>query len=149
MSKRPEKLKIDKDFKGALEELRSRVENPNKIPHIFLAGDVYKQRDIRQIQTVHYDNWEIGYQVLEMPDMVGTYVRNIYFKVKNGVLDDLNDRDIDEILIHTKVLIDEGQSNPMIEEIAPDCMKISQIFMPMFLEEKSPNILVPGGTGHA
>lgn len=124
------------------------MENPNKIPHIFLAGDMYRQRDIRKIQTLTYGNWEIGYQVLEMPDMVGTYVRNIYFKVRNGFLDDLTDYDIDDILIQTKILMDEGQSTPQLEKISPDCMKISQIFMPMFLEEKSPKLVVPGGIGH-
>ena len=149
MTKKPQKLEIDQDFKGALEELRFTVENPNKIPHIFLAGDAYHQRDIRKIQTLTYGNWEIGYQVLEMPDMVGTYVRNIYFKVRNGFLDDLTDRDIDDILIQTKMLVDEGQNIPIPEKIAPDCMKISQIFMPMFLEEKSPKLVVPGGIGHA
>ena len=148
MGKRREKLTIDQDFKGALEELRFKVENPNKMPHIFLAGDVYRQRDIRQIQTLTYGNWEIGYQVLEMPDMVGTYIRNIFFKVRNGLLDDLTDRDIDQVLIHAEVLMDQGQTVPEIEQISPDCMKVSQIFMPMFLKEMNPNLKIPGGKGH-
>lgn len=149
MRKRPEKLQIDQNFKGALEELRATVENPNKMPHIFLAGNTYRQRDIRQIQTLIYGNWEIGYQVLPIPDMVGTYIRNIYFKVRDGLLNDLTDRDIDEVLINSKCLIDEGQEIPMPEKIAPDCMKISQTFMTMFLYERKPGLVVPGGTGHA
>jgi len=155
LTKRKQKLQIDQDFKGALEELRFTVENPNKLPSLHIVGNVYKKRDIGKVQVLHYPPWEIGYQVtLALDDRTGVpiegvYERNIFFKLPNGRLSDLKNKDIDWILIHTKALVDEGQAPMSIEEIAPDCMKISQIFMPMFLEEKTPKLVVPGGTGHA
>lgn len=150
MSKRrPEKLTINQDFKEALEELRHRVENPNKIPSIHLVGNVYKQRDIREVQMLKFPPWEIGYQVIALPDTVGWFVRNIYFKIPGERIDELKDHDVDWILIHAKVLMDEGQGPPIVEKIAPDCMKISQHFMPLLLRELKPNLVVPGGVGHA
>jgi len=148
-NKRREKLTINNDFLEALKEVRHRVENPNKLPSLHLVGNVYKQRDIRQVQTVVFPPWEIGYQVLPMPDTVGLYIRNIYCKIPGERLNDLKDFDIDWLLLHTKVLMDEGQGPPIVEKIAPDCMKISQHFMPLFLKEMTPNVLVPGGTGNA
>jgi len=142
-------MKIDKDFKEGLEELRHRVENPNKLPSIHLVGNVYKQREIREIQMLTFPPWEIGYQVLPVPDMGGVFVRNIFFKLPGEKIDDLKDDDVDWILLHAKVLIDEGQGPPVIQKINFDCMKISQHFMPLLRVEKNPNIVVPGGTGHA
>ena len=141
-------MTIDKDFKEGLEELRHRVENPNALPSIHLVGSNYRQRDIRQTQTLKFPPWEIGYQVLQMPDMGGVFVRNIFFKLPGEKIDDLKNDDVDWILLHAKVLMDEGQGPPVIDKINTDCMKISQYFMPLLRMEKNPNILVPGGTGH-
>ena len=150
MSKRPkQKLTINGDFLEGLKELRHRVENPNKLPSIHLVGSVYKQRDIREVQMLKFPPWEIGYQVIPMPDMVGWFVRNIYFKIPGERVDDLKDFDVDWILLHAKVLRDDGQGDLILSKIAPDCMKISQHFMPLLRVEKNPDLVVPGGTGHA
>jgi len=148
-SKHKEKLTINTDFLEALKEVRHRVENPGKLPSLVLAGNVYRERDIREVQTVVFPPWEIGYQVLPVPDAVGVYIRNICCKMPKDRIDDLTDRDIDWLLIHTKVLVDDGQSDLMIEKISPSCMKISQYFMPLFLKEMKPNLVVPGGNKDA
>jgi hypothetical protein len=149
MSKRSkQKLTINGDFLEGLKELRHRVENPNKLPSIHLVGSVYKQRDIREVQMLKFPPWEIGYQVLQVPDTAGIFVRNIYCKLPGEQMDELKNEDLDWLLIHLKVLIDDGQGDLILSKIAPDCMKISQHFMPLLLKELKPNLVVPGGTGH-
>lgn len=142
-------LKRDERIKAELDSLRHFVDNFNVSPKIALrgVGETFKQLQESEIQTTKIDGWEFGYKLEEYPTF---FKRKIYVKVLGHKLDEVPKEERKAVL--TAVFdscLDTGAGQVDIDQIAEDCLLITQEFSPIFLTENKPRLVVPGGVGNA
>lgn len=132
-------IKADPDIVAGCQEMRTKVENPNRLPRIRLVKGIYKQVDETEIETLCFPPWEIGYQVLADRLKPGEFIRNIFIKLPNEDITKVSEADMGMILLSTKCLIDEQQGPIELNRIAFDCIKFAQRFQIWYLY-KDPNL---------
>ena len=131
-----------------LTALRHFVDNFNVTPKIALrAGDTFKQLSEAEVFTTKLDGWEFGYKLEEYPTF---FKRKVYIKCLEGRIGDVPELERKAVVTSVfEACIDIGQGLVEVDLIAPDCLLVTQEFSPIFLKEKSPRVVVPGGTGKA
>ncbi len=132
-------IKADPDIVEGCQEMRTKVENPNRLPRIRLVKGVYRQLEEDALETLICPPWEIGYQVLADKLKPGEFIRSIFIKLPGQDMAEVPEADMAMILLSTKCLIDEQQGPIKTERIAFDCMKFTQRFMVWYLY-KDPNL---------
>jgi len=133
---------MDKRAISALEDLRDGVENFNRMPSLALRGGLYRGMDKESIFTTTVDGWIIGYR---LKDLGLKMLREIFVKIPGERLDSIPDEQKNPVISAVfNVFLDFGQGEATIDPIAMDTVKITQTFVPMYLVEKNPNIVVPG-----
>lgn len=131
----------------ACEDLRHFVENFNKVPDLAKRGKVFKALDPRMIQVVRVPPWDVGYRLSET--LVGTMVREVFLRNYEIVLDEVDDKEIDSAMLTIfKVFFDQSEDFPEIFDMTNSnldgkTMMFRQQFMPAFLVERNPRVLVP------
>jgi len=133
-------------IKAELESLRHFVDNFNKTPKIALrsAGigkESFRELDASQIFTTKVDGWEFGYKLEEYPTF---FKRKVYVKVIGHKLEEVPENERKEVLTAVFDAVLDRSAISEIEQIAEDCLLIEQSFMPVFLHEHQPGIVVPG-----
>jgi hypothetical protein len=148
-------LEPDRQIELCLEALRHHVENINKSPDIKLVGgNTFKQKNIKDIYTDRVGPWEFGYRLEDFTAMVGdtaspmvedVMVKTLFIKVHGGIISEVAEPERKAVVTAAlNAMFDQG--NPIdIDLVASDCLMIKQAFVPMFLHEKNPNLIVPGG----
>lgn len=141
-------LPRDERVKIELTALRHFVDNFNVTPKIALrAGDTFKQLSQAEVFTTKMDGWEFGYKLEEYPTF---FKRKVYIKCMEGNISEVPEPERAAIVTSVfEACLDIGQGEVEIHLIEPSCLLVTQEFSPIFLEEKSPRVRVPGGTGKA
>lgn len=142
MQKNKEMRKDFVTFASACEDLRQMVDNLNNAPDLALRGGVFKKLDPEQVFTVKIHGWEVGYQLKEFKFHM---LRKVFVKAEQP-LNEIPEKEKNPVIQGAmECFIDKGSGEVNIEPIAPDCVMISQAFIPLFRVEKNPNIVVPKG----
>lgn len=138
-------LPRDQQIKAVVEGLRHFVDNFNVTPRIALRADSYKSISSDQIFTTTCNGWEFGYKLEEYPTF---FRRKVYVKVVDGKLEEVLEEERKAVVAAVfDAALDRGAGQMNIDQINHDCLLITQDFMPMFLDERNPGRIVPGGTG--
>ena len=123
-----------------LVELREHVHQLNSQPALVLRGNTFKAPD--EIPIVKHDNWAIGYTLDEGEIAVK---RSVFIKIEKHKFDEIPEEDREKVFnLCFDVFFDKGEAVPEINVIADDAIAVTQYFMPAYLYEKNPNIVVPG-----
>lgn len=126
----------------ALAALRQFVDNLNKQPSLAFRNGIYKGLDKAVVQSVKVDGWTFGYQLKDLG--AGTMQRRIYIKSPGQKIAEIPDEQIDPVLISVfETCLDINEGMPEMEEIDEECLLIAQDFMPFFMVENNPRLLVP------
>ena len=138
-------LPRDRQIKAAVEGLRHFVDNFNVSKKIALRDhNTYKDLQKDNIYTTCC-GWEFGYKLEEYPTY---FKRKVTVRCLNYNLDEVPDEERKTIVVAVfDAALDRGSGIIDIEQTDHDCLLITQSFMPMFLEERNPRQIVPGGTG--
>ena len=141
-------LPRDESIKAELAALRHFVDNFNVKQKIALrSGDTYRQLQEADIFTTMRDGWTFGYQLEEYPTF---FKRKVYIKCMGGRLDEVPESERRTVVVSVfEACLDIAQGEVEIQRIEPDCLLVTQEFSPIFLTEKSPGVVVPGGSGKA
>lgn len=142
-------LPRDERIKSELQELRHFVDNFNVVPKLSLRGDdspTYKQLSEAEVFTTKVDGWEFGYQLEEYPTF---FRRKIFVMTPGYKLEDVDEEERKGILTAVyDACLDRGSGMIDVLQTADNCLLIQQDFMPVFLSEASPGLLVPGNPLH-
>ena len=147
----------DLRIEQCLEALRQHVENINKSPVIKLvAGNTFKQKDIKDIYTDRVGPWEFGYRIEDYsvvkdgPEGAfaeGVMVKTLFIKVHGGIIAEVSLAERNAVTSAAlNAMFDQGGGPMDTELVASDCLMIKQAFVPFFLHEANPNLIVPGGS---
>lgn len=141
-------LPRDERVKIELTALRHFVDNFNATTKIALrAGDTFKQLSQAEVYTTKMNGWEFGYKLEEYPTF---FKRKVYIKCLEGKIAEVPEQERTAVVTSVfEACLDIGQGEVEIHLIEPSCLLITQEFSPIFLEEKNPRVLVPGGSGKA
>ena len=139
-------LPRDKRIKAELESLRHFVDNFNITPKIALrpgspTEETYRQLDAGQVFTTKIDGWEFGYKLEEFPTF---FRRKVYVKVLGHKISEVPEEERKAVVTAVFDATLDRASTIEIEQIADDCLLIWQDFMPIFLHEHQPGVVVPG-----
>ena len=131
-------------LKNVLTDLRHMEENRGKDSKtIAYVGGVYRHIDPTEVLIAKWDGWDIGYKLRDKGKSV---VRTIYIKCGQPFKSVPKAERDNVVACVLDVLIDRGQGMPFIAIIAPNCLKITQEFVPLYLVERSPRLTrIAGG----
>ena len=116
------KLKYAEQFRPLLEDLRWSAHNPNALG-----------QDPGVTVTSKLEGWEFGCKVEDHDKFMR---RKIFVKAEQPFCD-IPRTDKDPVInVVMDVMLDQGSPNTEIHAIAPDCILISQDFVPFLLEKK-------------
>ena len=163
-----EKYKVPDNLMMCLEDLKVTVENINKVPDIALRGTTFQALDKDQIMTAHLDGFTFGYKI----DDFNTYLRRKVFVTLDQPINTTTFKkiwnvlkrfatgkdsswewslpDVEPVMLAVfETFLERGQGIPTIE-VSRDqrCVMLTQDFVPLYLVERNPRVLVPGGTVH-
>ena len=141
-----EKYKVPDNLMMCLEDLKVTVENINKVPDIALRGTTFQALDKDQIMTAHLDGITFGYKI----DDHGDHLTRKVFIVCEQPFSELVEKEKDPVVVACmETFLERGQGIPTIE-VSRDqrCIMLTQDFVPLYLVERNPRVLVPGGTVH-
>ena len=152
-------LEPDLKIEACLEALRQHVENINRSPVIQLvAGSTFRQKDIKDIYTDRVGPWEFGYRIedftvmkhgpgMDIPEVQGIMVKTLFIKVHGGIIAEVGLKERNAVTTAAlNAMFDQGGGPMETELVASDCLMIKQAFVPFFLHEANPNLIVPGGS---
>ena len=138
-------LPLDKRIQGELESLRHFVDNFNVTPKITMRGHKQTFRELQadEVYTTDVDGWEFGYKLEEFAD--GWFRRKVYVKVPGYKLEDVEEEERKAVMVAVfNACLDKGASQAEIEQTDIDTLLITQMFLPIYLHEHNPNVIVPG-----
>lgn len=128
-----------------LRSLRHEVENQGPTAKLALVGGLTRPRELTDINILQFPPWSIGYKVVPVDVSQGKYERTIYVKIPGEKIEDIPVREMEPIMLSIfETMLDSGNSEPDIDYVAFDTMRIRQEFIVMFWKEMSPRVIVPG-----
>ena len=136
-------LPLDKRIQTELESLRYFVDNFNKTSKMDLKGNnIYRELKNDEIYTTKIDGWEFGYKLEEYAN--GMFRRKVYVKVPGYKIEDVAEEERKAVMIAVfNGTLDQGAGEVEIYHTAPDTLLITQDFMPIYLYERNPKLIVP------
>ena len=113
--------KFAENFRPLLQDLRWAAHNPNVIGAT--PGQVVSSK---------MDGWEFGCKVEQVDEM--TFLRKVFLKAEQP-FNTIPGKDKDPIMnVVMDEMLDRGQPATSVEAIAPDCVMITQLFVPVLLQ---------------
>lgn len=142
-------LPRDKRIKFALAGLRHDVENSGSLPIISLQADgIYRAKDITSFKWEKVDGILLGYRIEETA--LGIFKRFVWFVTPGYRLAEIQEKERQGITTAIfQAGLDQGAGEVEIFQPTEDSMLLAQEFMPIFLYEHQPGLLVPGSTKKA
>lgn len=129
MSKSNRYIEPDKALVAQLQDLKNMVETIATQPDIALRGGTYKKLADADVLTTKYNNLEIGYKVQLCTISV---LRKIFVKVHDYKWDAIPEEERNSFMTAVfDVFLDKNQGSPEINQIAPDCLLITQQVIPL------------------
>jgi len=131
-----------KRYRKAFEDLRNFVENINKAPVMAVRNGIFQSLDKDKIYTHKVDEWEVGYGLKDLGEVMQRMICIKCDQKLSEVTEKEREPVVNGIL---DVFLDRGVGMLDSAQISEYEIRFSQTFQPMFLVEKNPNIVVPGG----
>lgn len=137
-------LRFDKRAATELEAMRDTVENIAK-GHL---SNIYKLEP-GQMMTTKIDGVEYGYKVEDhtggMLAIQPFYLRKIFIKFHGYKVDEIPKKQLQPFLVSVfESMLDRGEGPPNVNKIAPDCILITQRFMPDLLTKVGGLVSIAG-----
>jgi len=126
----------------AFEDLRNFVDNINKAPAMAFRNGIYQEIDKDKLYTHRVDSWMVGYGLKDLGDVMQKMIAIKCDQKLKEVTEKEREPVINGIL---DVFLDRGVGELDCCQINEYEIRFSQTFQPMFLVEKNPNIVTPGG----
>jgi hypothetical protein len=134
---------LRKDMVEALKGLRDYVDNINTTPSLILSVDsTFQEKVDRNIYSTKVQEWVLGYRVLPINRQHGFFLREVYAKVVDGRLDEINERERKQVVDALTSVIDPWQEAD-VAFVSDSCLCVRQRFAVMFHHEGNPNIVTP------
>lgn len=131
------------DLRAALEDMKFRCENPNKIP-LKLKNGIYQETKPGTPEKVEWYPFIISYQVIPI-EKEGVFQRNVAIHSPETPLSEMSEDDLGPVIIAVFDKLLDDQSEPGMIDQSPNVLLIYQKFMPLFLKENNSLVLPVGG----
>lgn len=131
----------DKMLLAKCEALREFVDNINRAPLLSRRNGIYQALRTDQVNHFKADGWIVGYRLVDHPLSAGHMTRLVFLKAEQP-LAEIPDGDRDRVMTAVlEVFCDVGVSTPRIDQVALDCIRIEQDFIPTLLVERNPGLV--------